>query len=104
MALLSLPIEAKSLAHAIHKFQRNIDNRKVFCIKTTLQELVDRMAASELINPPFLNIPKRKTRVIVSTFSRFYDSSQLTNADTFPEVIARFKKVIVNSQTMGSSL
>ncbi len=104
MALLSLPIETESLARAIHKFQCDIGNRKASCIKITLQELVNRVATTKPINPPFFDIPRRKTRAVVYASSRFYDSSWLTNADKFPETITRFKEVIANSQIMDSSL
>lgn len=104
MALLSLPIEAESLARAIHKFQRDTGNRKASRIGITLQELVNRVATTKLINPPLFDIPRQKTRAVVSASSCFYDSSWLTNADKFPEAIARFKEVIANSQIMDSSL
>ena len=104
MALFSLPAEAKSLARAIHEFQRDTGHKKAFCIKSTLQELVNRVAAIEPINPPRLDVPKRKTRAASSASSCFYDSSWLTNTDKFPEAVARFVEIIADSHTMDSSL
>ncbi len=104
MASLSLPAKAESLARAIHEFQRNIGNKKASRIESTLQELVDRIAATEPKNSPLLNVSKRKTRASASTSSRFYDSSWITNADKFSEAVARFEEVVANSRTMDSSL
>ncbi len=75
MALLSLPAEAESLARAIREFQRNTGHKKASCIEFTLQELIDRMATTEPINPPCLNVLKRKMRAALSTSTPFYDSS-----------------------------
>ena len=104
MALLSLPVEAESLARAIHEFQRDTGHRKASRIESTLQELVDYVAATELINLPRLDVPKRKTRAVSSTSPHFYDSSWLTNTDKFPEAVARFAEIIADSHTMDSSL
>ena len=104
MAFLSLPAEAESLACAIHEFQHDISNKKASHIESTLQELVDRVAATEPINSPLLDVPKKKTRAAASASSRFYNSSWLTDTDKFPEAVARFKELIANSQVMDSSL
>ena len=104
MALFSLPAEAESLARAIHEFQCDTGHRKASRIESTLQELVDRVAATELINPPRLDISKRKTRAASSTSSRFYNSSCLTITDKVPEAVARFAEMIADSHTMDSSL
>ena len=104
MALLSLPAEAESLARAIHEFQRNTGHRKASRVESTLQELVDRVAATEPINPPRVDVPKRKTRTASSTSCRFYDSSWFTDTDKFPEVVARFAELIADTHTMDSSL
>ena len=104
MAFFSLPVEAKDLAHAIPKFQRETGNKKASRINSALQKLVDRVVAIKLINLPLLNVSKRKTRAATSTFSRFYNSSWLTNADKFPETVAHFKEITAHSQIMDSSL
>lgn len=104
MALLSLPAKAENFAHAIYEFQCDTGNKKAFCIKTTLQELVDHVAATEPINSLLLDVPKRKTRAVASTSFRFYDSSWLINTNKFFETIAHFKKLITNSQTIDSFL
>lgn len=97
MAFLSLLAETKNLARAIYEFQHDISNKQVSRIDATLQELVDRMAAIKLINPPLLDVPRRKTRASASASSRFYNSSWLTDLDKFLEAITRFKEVIPNS-------
>ena len=103
MAFFSLPAEAESLARAIHEFQRDTGNNKASRINSTLQELVDCVAATEP-DPLFLDVSKRKTRAAASASSRFYDSSWLTNADKFPEAVTYFKDITANSQVMDSSL
>lgn len=102
MAFLSLSAEAKSLAHAIHKFQHNISNKKAFHIDSALQEFINRLAVTELLNSSLLDVLKKKTRVAISTSSCFYNFSWLTDADKFPEVVARFLEIIINSQVMDS--
>lgn len=62
------------------------------------------MAPTKPINPPCLNVSKRKTRAALSTFSHFYDSRSLTNTDKFSDAIARFVKIIADSHTIDSSL
>lgn len=104
MVFLPLPVEAKSLACVIREFQHNTGNKKASHIKSTLQELVNYVAATEPINLLLLNIPKRKTRAAVSASSRFYNSSWLTDTDKFPEAVAHFKELIADSQTMDSFL
>ena len=104
MALLSLPTEAESLARAIHEFQRDTGHKKPSRIESTLQELVDRVAATKPINLPRLDVRKRKTRAASSASSRFYDLSWLINTDKFPEAVARFVEIIADSHSMNSSL
>ena len=104
MALLFLPVEAESLACVIHEFQRDIGNKKASRIESTLQELVDRIAATKPKNPLLLDVLKRKTRVAASTFSCFYDSSWITYVDKFPEAVVCFEEVVANPQTIDSSL
>lgn len=104
MAFFSLPAKAESLVHTIHEFQYDTSNKRVFLIEFILQAFVDRIAATEPINPPLLDIPKRKTRVAVSASSYFYDSSYLIDADMFFEVVIYFEEIIANSQTIDSSL
>ncbi len=104
MALLSLPAEAESLARAIREFQRNTGHKKASRIESILQELVNRVAATEPVNPPRLDVPKRKTRAASSASSCFYNSSWLTNTDKFPEAVARFAEIIADSHTMDFSL
>lgn len=103
MAFRSLPAEAESLACAIHEFQLNTGNKKASCINPTLQELVNRVAATEPINRPLISVSKRKTRVATSASSRFYDSSWLTDADKFPRAVACFDEITANSQIKDSS-
>lgn len=103
MVFLSLSAEVKSPVRTIHEFQYDIGNKRAFRIKSTLQELVNRIAATEPINLPFLNIPKKKTRAAVSASSRFYDFSWFTDVDKFPKAVAYFMKIIANSQTMDFS-
>ena len=104
MALLSLPAEVESLARAIYEFQRDTGHKKASCIKFTLQELVNRVAATESINPPRLDIPKRKTRTALCASSRFYNSSWLINTDKFSEAVACFAEIIADYHTIDSSL
>ncbi len=104
MASLSLPAKAESLARAIHEFQRDTGNKKASCIESTLQELVDHIAATKPKKSPLLDVPKRKTRASASASSRFYDFSWITDPDKFPEAVARFEEVVANSRTMDSSL
>lgn len=102
MVFLSLPAEVKSLAHAIYKFQRDIGNKKASCINFTLQELVNFVVSTKLINTPLFNISKRKTRAAASVSSQFYDSSWLTNVNKFLKAVVCFKEIIANSQVMDS--
>lgn len=102
MAFPLLSAEAKSLAHAIHKFLRKTGNKKASHIKSTLQKLVNCIAATEAINSPLLNILKRKTKAAESAFSRFYNSSWLTDTDKFCTIVTRFEELIANSQIMDS--
>ena len=104
MAFFSLPAEVESLTRAIHEFQRDIGHKKASRIKSTLQELIDRVATTEPINPPHLDVPKRKTRTALCTSSRFYNSSWLTNTDKFLEAVACFAEIIADYHTMDSSL
>ncbi len=104
MAFRSLLAEAKSLARAIYKFQRNTGNKKIPYINPTLSELIDRVSVTKPINPHLLDIPKKKTKVAISASSRYYDSFWLTDADKFPRAVACFNKIIANSQIMDSSL
>lgn len=59
IAFYFLPTEAKSLARTIHKFKYDIGNKKTSYINLILQELVNRVAAIESINPPFLDVSKK---------------------------------------------
>ena len=104
MAFFSLLAEAESLARAIHKFQHNTGNKKASDIDSALQKLVDHIAATKPINSPIFGVSKRKTKAATSAFSRFYDSSWLTNVGKFPKVVAHLKKITNNSQIMDSSL
>lgn len=104
MAFFSLSTEAKSFAYAIQKFQYNTRNNKVFRINSTLQKLVNRVVATELINPLLFSISKRKTKVVASVSSGFYNFSRLTNADKLLKPVAHFKKITTNSQVKNSSL
>lgn len=103
VALLPFPVEAESFAHAIRKFQRNIGNKKASHIESTLQELVDHVAATEPINLPLYNVTRRKTRAATSAFSCFYNSSWLTDTNKFPKTVTRFEELIADSQTMDSA-
>lgn len=103
MTSLSLPVEAESFAQAIHKFQRDTGNKKASCIESTLQELINRIAATEPKNSPVLDILKNKTIASASTSSRFYDSSWIIDPDKFSGVVAHFEEVVANSGTMDSS-
>lgn len=104
MAFYSLPAETKSLARTIYKFKHNTGNKKAFCMDSTLQELVNCVAAIGPINPPLLDVPKKRIKVAASASSRFYDSSWLTDTDKFPRAVAHFDKIISNSQIMDFSL
>ncbi len=104
MAFHYLPAETESFAYTIHKFQRNTSNKKTSHIDPTLQKLVNCVADTELINPPLFDVSKKKTRAAAFASSRFYNSSWFTDADKFPEVVARFEEVMVISQVMDSSL
>ncbi len=104
VASLSLPAEAESLAHAIHKFQRDTDNKKASQIDSILQRLVERIAVTGLLNLPPLNAPKKKTRAVASTSFRFYNPSWFTDTDKLPTTVVCFKEIITNSQIMDSSL
>ena len=104
MASFSLLVEVQSLTRAIHNFQHNICNKKAFYIETILQELVNSVASTKLINFSCLDLPKKKTRAATSTSSHFYNFFWLTNANKFPKGVACSEKVIVNSQTIDSPL
>ena len=75
MAFFSLPAEVESLAHDIHKFQRNIDKKKAFGINFTLQRYVERVAIIKPLDLPLFDASKRKIRVAASVSSRFYNFS-----------------------------
>lgn len=104
MTFFFLPVEAESVVCAIHKFQRNTVYKKTSCINSTLQELIDRIAATKPINLPLLDIPKRKLRITASASSRFYDSSWLTDVDKFLEIVTHFEEIIANSQNIDFAL
>ena len=104
MASLSLPVEAESFARAIYEFQCNTGNKKASWIDSTLQRLVERVAASNLLSSPLLEAPKRKARAVASVSSRFYDPFWLMDTDKFPATVAHFEEIITNSQMMDSSL
>lgn len=104
MTFLPLPAEAKSLARAIRKFQRDTGNKKASCIESTMQELVNRVAATEPINLPFRDVTRRKTRAAAFASSHFYDSFWLTDTDKFLEAVARFEELIADSRTIDSTL
>lgn len=96
MVFFFFSAEAKSLVRAIYKFQRNIDHKNTFCINFALQKLVDYIAIITLLNLPLFDTPKRKTRVAIFAFSRFYNSSWFTDIDKFIEIVARFEEIIAN--------
>lgn len=104
MAFFSFQAEVESFARAIYEFQQDTGNKKVSCIESTLQELVDHVIATKPINISLLNVSKRKTRAAASASSYFYDSSWLIDTDKFPKAIAHFEEVIANFQTIDSSL
>ncbi len=104
MAFFFFPAEAEDHARAIHEFQHDIGNKKASHIDSVLQELVNCVAAIELIDSLLFGISKRKTRAATSTSSCFYNSSWLTNADKFPKAVARLKEITANSQVIDSSL
>lgn len=104
MAFLSLLAEAKDLARAIYQFQRDMGNKKAFCINSILQKLVNRIATTKLFNLLHLDVPKRKTRVASSVSSRFYDYFWLTDPDKFSKIVARFEQIMANSQIIDSFL
>lgn len=58
------------------------------------------MATTEPINFLRLNVLKKKTRIALSTFSCFYNSSWLTNIDRFLKAIANFAEIIADSYTI----
>lgn len=72
MAFLYLPAEAKSLVRTIYKFQHDTDNKKASRIESTLQELINCVAATELLDLSLL-VSKKKTRVAVFASSHFYN-------------------------------
>lgn len=96
MAFFPLPVEAKSLAHAICKFQYNTDNKKTSYIESILQKLVDCVAAIEPINFFLHNVVRTKIRAAASASFCFYNFSWLTNTDKFLEAIARFEELIAD--------
>lgn len=67
MVSFFLSIEAKSLACTIHEFQCNTSNKKISCMNTALQTLVDCIITTKLIDCHLLDIPRRKTRAVAST-------------------------------------
>lgn len=96
--------KTKSFAHAIHKFQYNTYNKKIFCINSALHDFIDCIAATKLKNLLFLNVFKRKIKTVRSVFSCFYNIFQLINTDKFPKLVARFDKISANSQIIDFSI
>lgn len=74
MAFFPLLAKAKSLAHAIYKFQYNIGNKKTFYINLTSQNFVNCVASTKHKDLLLFDISKRKTRVARSASSCFYNS------------------------------
>lgn len=98
----SFLIEVKSLAYIIHKFLCNTSNKKNSCIHSILQELIDCIAATKLINAYLLDISKKKIRAALFAFSRYYDSFWLTDIEKFPRPDTHFAKITANFQIMDS--
>lgn len=74
MAFLYFPAEAKSLIRTIYKFQRVTDNKKASRIESTLQKLINRVAATEPLGLPLLVSKKKQEQqyllpLIFTTFS-----------------------------------
>lgn len=104
LAFLPSSTEAESLARAIHKFQNNTGHRKASRINLALQDLVDRLAATDSKVSSSSSFSKRATRASRSASPRFYDSSWLINTDAFPRAVARLKEIVARSQSMDSSI
>lgn len=81
----------------------NTGNQKASCIDSVLQGLVDCIVVIEPLNLSLFNAPKKKTRVIISASSCFYDLSWLTDANKFLEAITYFVEIIANSQVIDFS-
>lgn len=79
-------------------------NKKASYIKSILQELVNYIAATKLINLFLHNIHKNKSRVAVSIFSQFYNSYWLIDTNKFPKIIVYFKKLIADFWIIDSTI
>lgn len=61
MNFFLLLVEVESFAYAIHKFQRDTSNKKIFCINSALQEL-DNCVAATKPKDPLLDVSKKKNK------------------------------------------
>ena len=95
---------AEGLARAIYKFQNDIGHKKASRIDPTLQDLVDRLSATDLGASLSSSLSRRVTRVARSASPRFYNSSWFINANAFPQTVARFEEIVARSRNMDSSI